>query len=229
MRAVPSIAIIAFTLVGFAGVAQAQDKADCNDLPYAQDLSNLALGTIVGPKVSFVANQSDKAECPAAGPACQRRAFVLRNNKVVFDKDATKAGFVCAAYIDGKGNQTSGWLPHASIKAATAPVNWIGTWKRYASAELDIKRKSATSVEVSGSATWGQGAATHEGDISADFDAGLALQGFAYDGENQVAYGKGDEALCGALMSQLGPYVFVVDNGNCGGANVSFTGLYMRR
>jgi len=234
MRKRLSIVVMAFALVSAVGGAQAQDKADCKELPQAQDLSNLSLGVIVGPKVNFVADETDKAECPSAGPACRRRAFLRARERIVFAKDATKAGYVCAAYVDGKGSQTTGWLPQASVKPATAPLNWIGAWKRNGNADIDIKRKTATSIDVSGSATWGSAAmgnleAPFVGDLSADFDPKLAVQGFSSAGKSQVAYGKGDDRLCAALMSQMGPYLFVVDNMNCGGLNVTFTGLYTRR
>jgi len=234
MRMLLSILATAFVLAGVPGLASAQDKADCKELAYAEDLSNLSLGVIAGGRVNFVADESDRAECPSAGAACRRRAFLRARDKVVFAKDARKPDYVCAAYVDGEGRQTSGWLPKASVKAATAPLNWIGAWKRKGDADINFKRKTAASIDVSGSATWGSAAmgnleAPFMGELSADFDPKLAVQGFSYDGESQVAYGKGDGKDCAALMSQLGPYLFVVDNMQCGGLNVTFTGLYTRR
>lgn len=43
-----------------------------------------------------------------------------------------------------------------------------------------------------------------------------------------VAPDKGDMADCAIAMIALGPYLVVEDNRNCGGANVSFTGIYQR-
>ena len=154
MRMFLSTVAMAFALAGLPGLAAAQEKADCKELSYAEDLSNLSLGVIVGPKVNFVADETDKDECPSAGPACRRRAFLRARDRIVFAKGGAKAGYVCATYVDAGGRQTSGWLPQASVKSATAPVNWIGAWKRNDDAGIDIKPKTAGLLEVLGFATW---------------------------------------------------------------------------
>ncbi|MGH6843688.1 MAG: hypothetical protein ACRECU_02990, partial [Methylocella sp.] len=40
---------------------------------------------------------------------------------------------------------------------------------------------------------------------------------------------KGDEGDCKVWMRRLGPYLLVNDNNNCGGMNVSFSGVYTRK
>ena len=214
-----------------ANAAQAADKHDCYNVPYADDLSNITLGVVTAPKANFIANESDKAGCPSSSAACQRKAFVLSGNNVVIDKEGASSSFVCAAFVGARGQETDGWLPAASVKAVTAPPNWIGKWKRDTSANIEIKRKSASKAELSGDATWGQGEGTNVGDISADIDPRQTVQGFgtASDQQTQTAYGKGDKDACAVLMKQIGPYLFANDNNNCGGMNVTFGGIYVKR
>ncbi|UVK36989.1 hypothetical protein LHFGNBLO_003973 [Mesorhizobium sp. AR10] len=212
-----------------ADAAHAEDKLYCNSISDDEDLSDISLGVITGRKVNFLANEYEHAGCPSADPSCKKPAFVRAKDKVVYDTDVVAGGYVCAAFVDGRGNETDGWLPAASIKPVTAAPHWIGTWKRDTSAEIDITLKAHNKAEVSGSATHGTGAATHEGSIGGVIDRKQAVQGFATDGDKQVAYEAAGEYDCAVKLRQLGRYLFVADNRNCGGANVSFSGVYVKR
>jgi hypothetical protein len=208
--------------------ASAAEKRDCSSVAYDDDLSNLSLAAVAGGKVSFVANESDKAGCPSASAPCKSRAFLVDKDVVVLD-GRREGGYVCAGFINAKGEETDGWLPAASVKSASPSPNWIGVWKRDTSSKIDITRKSNDAAEVSGYATYGVGAATHEGDIDGTIDPRQAAQSFASDGDKQVAYEKAGQYDCAVRLRQLGAFLFVSDNNNCGGANVSFSGLYTRR
>ena len=60
-------------------------------------------------------------------------------------------------------------------------------------------------------------------------DTARDTQAFALNSEEQILLEKAGKYDCAVRLRQLGPYLFAVDNQNCGGANVSFTGLYRRR
>jgi hypothetical protein len=215
-----------------ATAASAADKRDCASGPsYADDLSNLVLGVITVPRANFVSDESNKAGCPSAAANCQKRAFVVQGNLVVMDRDDMKTPFVCVSYVGARGRETDGWISSSSVQVQNAAPDWVGTWKRDTSSEIDIKRKSATVISLDGDATWGEGGGTNVGDISAELDPRKTAQGFgtAPDGERQTPYGKGDKDFCAAMFKQMGPYLFVVDNQNCGGMNVTFTGIYTKR
>jgi hypothetical protein len=181
------------------GDASAAENRDCSSVAYDDDLSNLSLGAISSGKVNFVANESDKTGCPSTGAACKSRAFLIDKDVVILDGRRERA-FVCAGFVNAKGEETNGWLPASSDAA-----------------------------EVSGSATYGVGAATHEGDIDGTIDPRQTVQSFALDGDKQVAYDKAGQYDCAVTLRQLGAFLFVSDNNNCGGANVSFSGLYTKR
>jgi hypothetical protein len=214
-----------------AGTAQAADDPNCNGPAGTADLSNIALGVVTGAKVNFVANDTDKAGCPSADAACRKKAFVVAQNLVLFDAGAARTGYVCAAYIGKTGRETDGWLPLSGLKVVTLAPDWIGKWKRDTSADITIKRKSASGADVGGNASWGEGAGTNVGEISATIDPRQIVQGFglASDGETQTPYGKGDAQECAVILKQLGPYLFASDNSYCGGMNVTFSGIYTRR
>jgi hypothetical protein len=152
---------------------------------------------------------------------------------VLFDSSSTKTGFVCSTYIGKAGRETDGWLPAASIKPVAAPPpDWIGKWRRDTSASIEIKHKSASAAELSGDAMWqGQSGVPNVGDISATIDPRQTVQGFgtASDEQTQTAYGKGDPQACAVIFKQLGPYLFASDNNTCGGMNVTFSGIYVKR
>ena len=179
--------------------------------------------------MNFVLGALERQGCPSDAPECRSPAFLLPGDAVVFDSGLTSAGLSCVTFVDRKGQETSGWLPTARIALTASAPNWIGRWKRNTSAEIDITPKSSGKAEVNGSATWGSGAATHDGGISAVIDTARDTQAFALNSEEQILFEKAGKYDCAVRLRQLGPYLFAVDNQNCGGANVSFTGLYRRR
>jgi hypothetical protein len=223
-------AVLAAGILTAATTAQG-DERNCNEPAGIGNLTNIALGEVTAPKANFVADQRDNAACPSANIQCQRKAFVMAGNVLVFDTSTAKTGYVCAAYVSAKGRETDGWLPVSALKAATPAPDWIGTWKRDTSASIEVKRKTANAAELSGDATWGQGEGTNVGDISTTIDPRQAVQGFgtASDEQTQTAYGKGDPQACAVIFKQLGPYLFASDNNTCGGMNVTFSGVYVKR
>jgi len=225
---------VTFAAISFAAsAAQAADMRDCNAPSGNADLSNITLGEVTTPKVGFVADESQKAGCPSADAKCQKKAFVVAQNMVLFDNGTAKTGYVCATYIGKTGRETDGWLPMAALKSVAAPKpDWIGKWKRDTSANIEIKRKSASAADLDGDAMWpGQSGSPNVGDISVTIDPRQTVQGFgtASDEQTQTAYGKGDPQACAVIMKQLGPYLFASDNNTCGGMNVTFSGIYVKR
>ena len=156
------------------------ETLDCTHIVYEEDLSSLSLGRVTaGRRVNFVLGALEGQGCPSAAPECRSPAFLLPGDEVVFDSGLTSAGLSCVTFVDRKGPETSR-LPTARIALTASAPNWIGRWKRNTSAEIDIAPKSSGKAEVNGSATWGSGAATHDGGILHDRHgaryAGLRLE-----------------------------------------------------
>lgn len=75
-------------------------------------------------------------------------------------------------------------------------------------------------LAIKGEATWGSGSRTHTG-------------GFDYDAKpsaDKMSFGDGtDEIDCQVTLQLVGKLLVVGDNLHCGGANVSFSGIYQKR
>ncbi|HEX3808940.1 MAG TPA: hypothetical protein VHW02_04505 [Rhizomicrobium sp.] len=222
-------ACLAVIFLAACGSAHAADKLDCNGIGYEAGMGNLALGTVTGAKTNFIANQSDKPKCPSADASCTRRGYGLAGDQVVVDTDGGTKGYVCVAFIGAKGVESDGWMPVDNVKIMPAVVNWVGKWKRDTTGEIDITKKSATTAEVSGTATYGEEERQHDGEIDAVIDSRAAFQSFATSGDKQIAFAKAGQYDCAVEMRQFGNYLYVNDNENCGGANVTFSGLYAKR
>ncbi|MBV9076797.1 MAG: hypothetical protein JO048_04870, partial [Methylobacteriaceae bacterium] len=86
-----------------------------------------------------------------------------------------------------------------------------------------------------GDATWGafdpgraRRGAVNVGEIEAEWAPAGPTLAFALAEAGPVPVAQGDEADCKVWLARLGPYLVVADNLRCGGANVSFRGVYRR-
>lgn len=190
------------------------------------------------PRVAF-----KKADCTSAkAGACQSKAFVIPGDVVlisqVFDASA------CAVFVNAKGQTTTGLLPNDRLEAPTPRTRTdaavlVGTWKR-TEATISVKRQGSDgTLTFSGDATYGafdKGRVARGAVNSGEFSFSLKPASnrldvsltSAADGVVPVPRDKGDPTDCAIAMIGLGPYLVVEDNLNCGGANVSFTGIYRR-
>lgn len=169
--------------------------------------------------------------------ACRRKAYVVPGDVVlvgdVYDTTA------CATFVDRKGRVTTGLIKGdtvESVPGAGQPTarSFVGHWVRD-EAEIHITAKGAA-IAVKGEATYGSKdpqrvarGAVNIGNI--DFvaePAGNTLS-IAISGETAVPKAKAAATDCQLDMIALGPYLVVKDNMQCGGLNVSFTGVYRKR
>lgn len=199
-------------------------------LPDKDGFSAFSLAVVTAPKANFVFDRADKAGCPSANASCMRKGYLLQGNVVLSQgRDDQPHGYTCVSFVDKKGNETDGWLPVSSLKPYTASLDWIGRWKADTYSELTIKRTSPVKADLSGSATYGQGDATNTGDLAGDIDTRKDTQAFAYSTDKDVPFAKATVEDCAVVMRLLGPYLLVNDDINCGGANVTFAGIYTKR
>jgi hypothetical protein len=134
-------------------------------------------------------------------------------------------GYVCALY-PGADRLTSGWLPEARL--ASAPLapdgDWTGEWASGGSAWLTIRQTEGV-LNVRGAAQWPpMGTQPEISPRTGDLDGTLRLDATGADYLDVEP-----DSGCHARFRRVGPYLAVVDDNNCGGLNVSFTGVYRRR
>ncbi len=179
-----------------------------------------------GPQLHF---QEPGPGCPGAA-ACQRRPYVVAGDAVL--ALAGPKGWMCAIYPNRIGGN-SGFLPAGRLAGTPARVGappldaWVGKWSE-AGADITIKRRGDL-LEAEGQAIWPAFPSRDQ------IDRGAIHTG-EMRGETRPA---GDTALfvdaedtgpdgCRVAIRMVGPYLSVSDNNACGGANVSFAGLYRR-
>ena len=196
--------------------------------------------TVVAPgRVHFVKGGGG---CPATGPACADRAYVLTGDEVV--AMSTDGDWVNAVFTGGAPHfrSTSGWLPRAALAesggAAGRPADWAGMWESGDQQQITIKPLPNHRAEVVGTATWGgddPGRVARGGVNIGYFDTTIALRGAVVtftpswdDGHPAVMDPPPDVKDCVLRLRQLGSYLVADDNGACGGMNVTFTGVYRR-
>lgn len=208
--------------------ASAMARADfLQDAKAAQDW-HLARVSATGR--SYFYKGSEVAGCPAITASCRRSAYVFHGDQVLVG--TVKGALIYATYTDLGGTPTTGWLPLTSIKRIALPKQnisaWIGSWN-YDYSMIDIIRGHRPGwLKASGMAAWGMHdpERVRRGDINTgDFEGEAALAG------DRILFGPApgsEDDDCRVSLRLIGPYLVVVDNDNCGGMNVTFSGIYRR-
>jgi len=125
--------------------------------------------------------------------------------------------------------EIDGWMDPAALARTDAPPpkleDWFGVWRSGAEQSVTLKRDGKR-LKVTGEATWGASdpARVARGGVNTgELDNTITPHGA------QADYADGTAAYdCQARLWRLGPYLVIADNNNCGGHNVSFTGIYRR-
>jgi hypothetical protein len=207
--------------------APAQNRAPCRDVfPRAtveETTAGIAarfhLAVVKKEKAYFYQDASAQKGCPGA-EGCQGHAYLVPGDKVValLERD----GWVCSYYRkDPKHKEHIGWLKADLLEAAgQEPVsreNWLAKWET-ADADIVLNPSGKPGVlKVTGDAEW-------HGSDPGDIHTG------ELDGE---AKPEGDHFLyrdegCEVRLTLMGEYLVAVDNGECGGVNVDFDGIYVK-
>jgi hypothetical protein len=205
------VAVIAIAPRALA--AAAEPDAPCNQLLPDDDLR---LGQVSG--AGAVAFLTDGSGCPGPAAAC-RSKFAARSGATLL-LGRSRGDYVCA--YDSRTGST-GWLPQQRVAARavnTAPPlsAWGGTWRLYDN--NIVLKQSGDSIEADGEAYWPAKNVmpANEG----------AFAGTAKPSGNRLHF-TGDPQGCTVDLAIAGRFLVVADNKECGGHNVSFTGIYTRR
>ncbi|PXA84545.1 hypothetical protein DMC47_39900 [Nostoc sp. 3335mG] len=212
-------------------------SAGCGWLDVNGDDVQVAKVTPGKPRVYFVIDRIFKAQCPAAGAACQDKTYLVPGDVVVTGK--REGAFVCAGFVNTRGSTTIGWFPAAALAPLPAaerqPNDWVGHWSA-PEQDITIKAAGGGMLHVSGDATWGMGdkwrrenGAVHIGEVKGTARPVGGVIAFTEGDDKTLPYTAGDEDACSIRMVRRGPYLLARDNNQCGGLNVSFTGFYRRK
>jgi hypothetical protein len=231
MRAeIKGLLLSAIFLAGAASAQEAYDPNNCNGVEWDDNRALVVSKVTAHPRVDFIKSPYDDdlmaAACPAATTVCRKKSYLVTGDLVLVGK--TRGDFTCVDYQSPLAKEQiwiRGWLPSAAL-TPVAPMpssktsDWIGTWY-HPGGPIEIKNGDGGKLHIEGGMTL----PTPSGDFqNGDFKAEVAPQNtIAFTDEG--SYGD----RCHVRMQRIGPWLLVEDNGGCGGAGVTFTGLYRRK
>jgi len=220
-----------------ASAYDAEDPANCLGTDW--DAAHpLAVARVTAtPRVNFVKSPYDddfKADtCPAATATCRKKSYLVTGDLVLAGR--TRGEFTCVAYPSPAGKRpiwTNGWLPSSALKplspmAHPSRSDWIGNWDQ-PHAGIEIKEGGIGGrLRIEGIAAMQGARDVHTGAIDAEVMPDEDSIAFLEDG--WFPFETKCDSGCRVRMHRLGPWLVVEDNGDCGGAGVTFTGLYRRK
>lgn len=215
-RVVPLLALLAAP-----GIAPASAAADdfCRNGLFPKE-PPFALARITDERAFF---HDDIDGCPQAGD-CRSRSYVIEDDVVLTGR--TSGGFTCAFYPGANGG-TAGWIETERLaliehESNPALARWIGTWSVGDNPEVRFRVEGSV-LHVAGEAFWpGHPDTTDWISIHVGEIAGAVSR-------NGLVGRYEDDNLCEIDFTLIGDYLVAGDNGNCGGANVSFSGVYRKQ
>jgi hypothetical protein len=238
MRAIAVLLVLGALLSPQPAAAYvAEDPANCSG-PDWDDAQPLTVAKVTAsPRVNFVKSPYDddfKAEtCPAATAACRKASYLVTGDLVLVGR--TRGDFTCVAYQTPQSRKkpawTRGWLPSPALTpvapTAASRSDWLGTWDQ-PHATIEIKPGGLGGrLRIEGIAVYPTAHDFHNGDIDAQVMPDKDTIAFLDDG--WMPFETKCESGCRVRMRRIGSLLLVEDNGDCGGAGVTFTGLYHRK
>lgn len=189
-----------------------------DDLRFAAaPMFRIVAGTGSG-RVSFFAR---KAPCGAGANCAHRRAEYLVDDDVVFGGPEDR-GFRCVAYGTRAGDLVGGFVaiehlvPVSPERTLDADF-LIGQWRRDSGSRIRIDGAGLAGLRADGVGMWKGPNTINEGGFRVEFRAGIDPVVVLRDGG------------CAVTLERRGPYLLANDNAGCGGNNVRFVGIYIRR
>lgn len=227
------LASLPLAAIGLLAAVPAQ--AGCVSTDIVQDTTRVATVRPGSARVHFVQVDALRRHCPDASTACRAPAYVIPGDAVLVAH--REGAFTCAAFVDARGVATVLFLPTAALASAPSAFvpSFAGDWTAPEQA-LEIRAARGRAFSVRGDATWGRGdrrraenGGVHTGEVEGVARPAGGVLAFTQGQGATLPYGQGDEFDCRLRLFRRGPYLLARDNNNCGGVNVSFSGIYIRK
>jgi hypothetical protein len=207
-----------------SGFVYAADAPECRNGSFPAQEVKFGLARVIGGPRTYL--RSDTGPCPNDTVACRSHSYVVPGDVVL--TGMTIGAYACVLFPGAAGG-SSGYVRRDEIMPEQLPsviplTVWRGTWRD--GDNTIVLHIHDARLAVSGEAYW---PSAHP---SPRFRPGGPnvgdLSGTAMPSDNTIVVGE-DPLGCSAIIRLLPPYLMVLDNKNCGGLNVSFTGVYRRR
>ncbi|MFC3652276.1 hypothetical protein ACFONN_12040 [Dyella humi] len=229
MEKVARFALIAALICGGSSAMAAEGQSMdlvCANGSFASEQSTFGLAKVIGEgHLNFMLGADG---CTSKPTDCTGWGYVLPGDVLITGN--THGTHVCAFYPNRKGG-SAGWVEQARL--SLIPVNkspslkaWAGLWK---------DGDDTISIRLQGAQLVGEG---HAFWPSENPPANVAPGGpnvGDFNGQsnpvgNVVEFSEGDgNDSCHVTLRLIGDVLVVSDNGNCGGMNVRFNGVYRHR
>jgi hypothetical protein len=215
------VAVLLFTFANALGQIAGNPENWCRNGAFPQDSESYSIATVKAKRGARVYFYGDDDDCPNA-KNCRGKSYLIAKNQVIVSREFGK--WACVWYQPKRGAETVGWIPSSNLTyspgATPRARDWIGEWTFYENTITIAATKTENVYEVKGSAFWrGYGDNIHIGE----------LDGTATLADGKLRYGFDGQYDCRATFSLVGKYLIGSDNLNCGGANVTFSGVYRRK
>ncbi len=221
----PLVATLALLISHAPALLHAQEAPSCRNGSFPAQEAKISLAKVVGaPRTNL---RSDSPPCPNETAACRGRSYVVPGDTVL--AGAASGSYVCALY-PGKGGGSAGYVrreeiaPQPEAKPSTL-TDWVGNWRD--GDNTILLRSKGGRLTASGNAYW-PSANPSPSERPGGPNLG-EMSGTATQSGNAASFGSGTPTDCQVNLTLLPPFLLVSDNMNCGGMNVSFTGVYRRR
>ena len=227
------------SMVVCAGVASAYDANDpnnCNGVDWDDKQAIVVSQVTARPRVNFIKSPYDDNftadACPTASAACRKKSYLVTRDIVLAGR--TRSAFTCVDYQSPSAKHqewTVGWLPSAALTPlppmqSPKASDWMGSWV-HPGGHLDIVLAGDGKLKVDGDQAVPTAHDFHTGVVHATAMPRGGVIAFVDDGS--VPFDTPDQGECRVRMQRVGPWLVVEDNSGCGGAGVTFTGLYHRK
>lgn len=226
----------AVLIAGSVSAYDAYDPNNCNGIDWDDKRALVVQKVTARPRVNFIKSPYDDdfkaTSCPADTEACRQKSYLVTGDLVLTGK--TQDTFTCVVYqspLAKKQTWAKGWLPTSAL-TPVAPMpspkisDWLGSWA-HPGGNIDIKRGDGGKLSIEGQKFVPTAHDFHTGEMQAQAAPEKDTLAFVDDGS--IPFEKTDEGGCRVRMQRIGPWLLVEDNDSCGGAGVTFSGLYRRK
>ncbi|MGB6348764.1 MAG: hypothetical protein WBG10_01930, partial [Pseudolabrys sp.] len=210
---------------------RADDANICLGADFDAQRPLIAAKITARPHVYLIKGADDDPACPSLKDVCQEQAYLVPGDIVLSGR--TQGAFTCVSYQSFHTRMpdwTNGWLPTSSLSRvapmrAPKAADWIGSWS-HPGGTISISLGTGGKLSIAGEHTYAAKLNVHSGVLGADVQPAQGMIAFAEDGS--VPFDQAPDGSCLVRMQRIEAWLLVEDNMECGGAMVTFTGIYRR-
>lgn len=195
----------------------------CRNGAFVSETKEFKVARVRGARAQRAYFYGEDEGCPGPASKCRQKAYVIPGDALLVSR--TFGEYMCAWFQPARGYETVGWLRADQLEvseteANPTPARWLGEWELHSNSLRITRGAKAGTLHVEGEAFWH---GVNPGNVHTGEVGGEA----APDG-NVLTIGDGDD-ICRATLRLVGPHLIVDDNNECGGANVTFDGVYRKK